>query len=213
VRRSGAFTGEKGGKVGQVGLRRFRPHLPHKAKKPHGNCGLQKGVGQVGLARARVIWRGINYLSSLVSIEKRFSYFLSWNNRDSRPHLPQTVIFCAFQRTICQNRQAPSSPRWLRPHLLHFLPTVASVSSLRPLSDLSKPDRGIFITVSSEHRGRRVERWPASQTEVVPHKNGQVCHPFPAHRAVVLLYMSPKFTAIRRYSEVSAVNSGRVGTE
>ena len=38
--------------VGQVGLRRFRPHLLHNDKKTHVNCGFQKVVGQVGLARA-----------------------------------------------------------------------------------------------------------------------------------------------------------------
>jgi len=61
--------------MGQVGLRRFRPHSPHDGKKPQGYRGFWKAVGQVGLARARVIWMGINYLSSLVSIDKRSSLF------------------------------------------------------------------------------------------------------------------------------------------
>ena len=35
-----------------MGLRRFRPHLPHNDKNTKGNCGFRKAVGQVGLARA-----------------------------------------------------------------------------------------------------------------------------------------------------------------
>jgi hypothetical protein len=35
-----------------VGLRRFRPHLPHSDKKTQLNCGFRKAMGQLGLARA-----------------------------------------------------------------------------------------------------------------------------------------------------------------
>src|ERR1700751_3152707 len=55
VRLSAKFTGERW-KVGRVGLRRFRPHLPHFAKKSQGKCCFQKVMGQVGLARA-IKWR------------------------------------------------------------------------------------------------------------------------------------------------------------
>jgi hypothetical protein len=38
------------------------------------------------------------------------SILLLGHNGDSRPHSPQSLIFCGVRRTISQNRQAPSSP-------------------------------------------------------------------------------------------------------
>jgi hypothetical protein len=83
-----------------VGLRRFRPHLLHNTKKTEVNCGFWKVVGQVGLARARVIWRGIKTRFFLPNEEVYLNISPLGNNGDSRPHLPQSLISCESQRAI-----------------------------------------------------------------------------------------------------------------
>jgi hypothetical protein len=83
-----------------VGLSEFRPHLPHNLKKHEEDRGLQKVVGQVGLARARVIWRGIKTRFFLPNEEVYLNISPLGNNGDSRPHLPQSLISCESQRAI-----------------------------------------------------------------------------------------------------------------
>jgi hypothetical protein len=104
VRLSREFTGEKVERWGKWGLGDSGPTRPMMAKNLKDTAAFGRRWGKWGL-RARESYGGEStiFLLWCPSI-KDLLYFFSWNNRDSRPHLPQNLYFCGFQRSITQNR-------------------------------------------------------------------------------------------------------------
>jgi hypothetical protein len=125
-----------------VGLRRFRPHLPHNTKKTEVNCGFWKVVGQVGLARASHM-EGKNFFLFTQQQRTHLNTSPLGNNGDSRPHLPQTFIFCGFYARY---------PKIAKPHFA-------------PPSVTSDHGRDGCATGSSERLSKRVNPWLAGQIE------------------------------------------------
>jgi len=96
-------------KWGKWGLGDSDPICPNLKENPKDSAAFRRSWGNWGL-RARVTWRRLTiFLVYAQKIMRLTPHLLLGHNGASRPHSPQTLIFCGVRRTTSQNRQAPSS--------------------------------------------------------------------------------------------------------
>jgi hypothetical protein len=142
-----------------MGLRRFRPHLPHFAKKSHGKCGFRKAVGQVGLARANHMESDFNNFFLYVQIQGIAHLSLHGKMTILDPTCPKPLFYAALI-----GRYAKIA----KPHLPHL-----------PSSRTTGGQLSNAIIGTPQQMGEPLARWSDRAQSV---KMGRVGPAFPALR-------------------------------